>query len=134
MLNHEGKTLLNAKLECLQILISSRGRAKSPRPRRQVKKDRRRSYRYVENVFGRQRWYRALQPAAIGRSIWIHSTNVENIRQITPFYAKQSQFYAFFTPKRRFHEKTNPIQTQFKANITQNKPNLSQFKPKTKPI
>ena len=30
------------------------------------------------------------------------STNVENIRQITPFYAKQTQF--------------NPKQTQFKAN------------------
>jgi hypothetical protein len=43
-------------------------------------------------------------------------------------YAKQSQFCAFFTPKRRFHEKTNPIQTQFKANKAKNKPNLTQYK------
>ena len=28
------------------------------------------------------------------------STNVENIRQITPYLKKQSQFYAFFTQKR----------------------------------
>ena len=56
------------------------------------------------------------------------STTVENSLQIAPFYAKQSQFYAFFAPKRRFHEKTNPIQTQYKANLTQNKANLSQFK------
>ena len=65
---------------------------------------------------------------------WICSTFVENIRQIQPFYAKQTQFYAFFTPKRRLCQKTKPIQTQFKANLTQNKPNLSQYKPKTKPI
>jgi len=57
------------------------------------------------------------------------STTVENVRQINPFYAKQSQFYAFFARKRRFHEKTNPIQTQFKANKAKNKPNLSQNKP-----
>jgi len=42
------------------------------------------------------------------------STTVENIRQITPFYAKQTQFSAFFTRKRRFHQKTKPIQTQLK--------------------
>ena len=53
------------------------------------------------------------------------STTVENIRQITPFYAKQTQFYAFFTRKRRFHEKTNPIQTQFNPKQTQFKANLS---------
>ena len=40
------------------------------------------------------------------------STTVENSLQITPFYAKQTQFYAIFARKRRFHEKTNPIQTQ----------------------
>jgi len=56
------------------------------------------------------------------------STFVENVRQIDPFYAKQTQFFAFFAQKRRFHEKTNPIQTQYKANLTQNKANLSQFK------
>ena len=42
-------------------------------------------------------------------------------------YAKQSQFYAFFVQIHRFHEKTNPIQSQFKPNLTQNKPNLSQL-------
>ena len=64
----------------------------------------------------------------------ICSTTVENIRQITPFYAKQTQFYAIFARKSRFNEKTNPIQSQFKANLTQNKPNLTQFKAKTNPI
>ncbi|MHC4583460.1 MAG: hypothetical protein ACYS3N_02975, partial [Planctomycetota bacterium] len=39
----------------------------------------------IENVFGRQRRHRALQPAAVERVIWIHSTNVENVRQITLF-------------------------------------------------
>jgi hypothetical protein len=53
----------------------------------------------------------------------LRSTTVENIRQIHPFYAKQSQFYAFFTRKRRFHQKTKPIQTQFN-------PIQSQFNPK----
>jgi hypothetical protein len=59
----------------------------------------------------------------------IPSTTVENSLQITPFYAKQSQFYPFFAPKRRFHEKTNPIQTQFKPIQTQLNPKQSQFKP-----
>jgi len=62
------------------------------------------------------------------------STTVENSLQITPFYAKQSQSYAFFARKCRFYKKTNPIQTQFKANLTQNKPNLSQFQSQTNPI
>jgi hypothetical protein len=39
-------------------------------------------------------------------------------------YAKQSQFYAFFALKSRFHEKTNPIQTQFNPKQTQFKANL----------
>ena len=64
----------------------------------------------------------------------LRSTTVENSLQITPFYAKQTQFYTFFAPKRRFHEKTNPIQSQFKPNLTQNKPNLSQNKPNSNPI
>jgi hypothetical protein len=69
-------------------------------------------------------------------SLFTHfrSTTVENSLQITPFYAKQSQFYAFFAQKRRFHEKTNPIQTQFKANLTQNKPNKAKNKPNSNPI
>jgi len=89
---------------------------------------------HVENIFGRQRRHRALQPDAIERVIWICSTNVENVRQITSFYAKQSQFYAFMTWKQWFHEKTKPIQSQFKANLSQNKPNLSQFQSQTNPI
>jgi hypothetical protein len=69
-------------------------------------------------------------------SLFTHfpSTPVENIRQINPFYAKQTQFYAFFTGKRRFHQKTKPIQTQFKPNKAKNKPNLTQNKPNSKPI
>jgi hypothetical protein len=60
-----------------------------------------------------------------------HSTSVENIRQITPFYAKRTQFSPFFIEKRLFNPKTNPIQsqtnpkqTQFKPKRTQNEPNL----------
>jgi hypothetical protein len=52
-----------------------RGRAKSQRSRRQVKKDRRRSYCYVENVFGRQRRRLALQPAAVEWVVRIHSNS-----------------------------------------------------------
>ncbi|MCP4609473.1 MAG: hypothetical protein GY845_12235 [Planctomycetes bacterium] len=54
----------------------------------------------------------------------IPSTTVENIRQIPPYLKKQTQFYAIFTPKRRFNEKTNPIQTQFKPKQSQNKANI----------
>ena len=57
----------------------------------------------------------------------LRSTPVENVRQITPFYAKQTQFYAFFARKRRFHKKTNPIQTQFNPKQTQLKPKQTQF-------
>ena len=52
----------------------------------------------------------------------LRSTPVENVRQITPFYAKQSQLSPFFTQKRRSHEKTKPIQTQFNPKQTQLKP------------
>ncbi len=74
------------------------------------------------------------------------STPVENVRQITPFYAKQSQFWkwqkninTFLTMRYRnlnslMGGKTNPIQTQlkpkqtqFKANKAKNKANQSQF-------
>jgi len=47
------------------------------------------------------------------------STTVENSLQITPFYAKQTQFCAFLARKRRFHGKTKPIQTQFKPKQSQ---------------
>ena len=61
------------------------------------------------------------------------STTVENALQISPFYAKQTQFPLFFTWKRRLCQKTNPIQTQFKPNLSQNKANLSQFQSQFKP-
>jgi len=61
------------------------------------------------------------------------STTVENVRQITPFYAKQSQFCAFLARKRRFHEKTKPIQTQLKPKQTQFKPNKANNKPNSNP-
>ena len=68
-------------------------------------------------------------------SLFTHfrSTTVENVRQINPFYAKQSQFYVFFTRKSRFHEKTNPIQTQFNPKQTQFKANKAKNKPNSKP-
>ena len=40
------------------------------------------------------------------------STNEENIRQIPPYLKKQSQLCALLARKRRFHKKTNPIQSQ----------------------
>ncbi len=70
----------------------------------------------VENVFGRQRRHRALQPVVIERVLWICSTTVEIALQIRPFYAKQTQFSPLFTQKRLFGEKTKPIQTQLKPN------------------
>ena len=122
------RILMNVKsaknLEFIQITRLLRGRAKSPRPRRQVKKDRRRSYCYVENVFGRQRRHRALQPAAVECVVWIHSI-IKNKPNFSPF----------FTQKQRFHKKTNPIQTQSNPILAQksmcnwkakpNKPNFT---------
>ena len=118
-------TLLN--LEFIRTTCSSRGRAKRPRPRRQVKKDRKRTLSYVENLFGRQRRHRALQPAAVEWGVWIHSTNkfVRNFQQ--KIQNKPKVKYAIiilnsFTISKYEkvdiwpNEKTNPIQTQFKAN------------------
>ena len=45
---------------------------------------------HVENIFGRQRRHRALQPDAIERGIWIHSVYY-TVFPTQPFYAKQSQ-------------------------------------------
>ncbi len=44
-----------------------------PSEKFEAKKARRRGFLHVENVFGRQRRHRALQPAAIERVIWIGS-------------------------------------------------------------
>ena len=96
------ETLKN--LEFIQITRSSGGRAKNPRPRRQVKKAQRRSYCYVENIFGRQRRHRALQPAAVEWVVWIHSIikNKPNFRRFSPenedFTQKQTQFKANSNP------------------------------------
>jgi hypothetical protein len=65
----------------------------------------------------------------IGEKELKRSTTVENIRQINPFYAKQTQFCAFFARKRRFHVKTKPKQTQLKPIQTQFKPNKAKNKP-----
>jgi len=48
--------------------------------------------------------------------------------KFTLFYAKQTQFPPILRQKRLFGRKTNPIQTQFKANQTQFKANQTQFK------
>jgi len=62
------------------------------------------------------------------------STFVESPLQIHLFYAKQTQFPPILRQKRLFGRKTNPIQSQFKANQThfyticaENKPNQTQF-------
>jgi hypothetical protein len=74
------------------------------------------------------------------------STTVENSLQITPFYAKQTQFQKTIINVNSYMksiyensgtcwiEKTKPIQTQFKPNKAKNKPNLSQNKANSKPI
>jgi hypothetical protein len=64
--------------EFIPMTGSLRGRAKSSRTRRQVKNARKRGFRHVENVFGRQHSHRALQPAAIEQGIGIHSIFMQN--------------------------------------------------------
>jgi len=107
---------------------------------------------HVENIFGRQRRHRALQPDAIERVIWICSTNVEIALQIHSILTNKPNFMRF-SPENddltKNKAKTKPIQTQFEkraklmqsvniqrimkknANMgpkkqTQNKPNQSQ--------
>jgi hypothetical protein len=71
------------------------------------------------------------------------STTVENVRQISPFYAKQSQCQVGQNQHKYFYN--NEIrkigqlviqtkQTQFKANKANFKPNLTQNKPNKNPI
>ena len=77
----------------------------------------------------------------------IHSTSVEKPLQITPFYAKQTQFierpilmqtqYIQMVKKICCSiraKKTNPIQTQFKPKQTQFNPIQTQNRPNSKPI
>ena len=72
----------------------------------------------------------------------LRSTPVENVRQITPFYAKQSQSQARQKQPKHFcnneirengHLVIQTKQTQFKANKAKNKPNLTQFKANSNP-
>ena len=49
------------------------------------------------------------------------STPVENVRQIRLFLQNKPNFPPFFTQKQRFHQKTNPIQTQYKPNVQEAK-------------
>jgi hypothetical protein len=71
------------------------------------------------------------------------STTVENVRQITPFYAKQTQFDGGPNEhKLRYEKQLQDIiplaqakkQTQFKANKAKYKANSNPIKPKTNPI
>jgi hypothetical protein len=97
-------------LEFIRTTCSLRGRAKRPRPRRQVKKDRRHSLSYVENVFGRQRRHRALQPAAVEWVVRIHSTNkfVRNFQQIMQNEPKFPHFSPKNNDSRKKRTQTNP--------------------------
>jgi hypothetical protein len=121
-------------LEFIRTTCSSRVRAKRPRPRRQVKKARKRSSSYVENVFGRQRRHRALQPAAVELVVWIDSTYVENIRQINLFLQNKPNFPHFSPENEDFAKKQSqfkpnfgPISRVSKAKQTQFKANRSFF-------
>ena len=67
----------------------------------------------------------------------LRSTTVENSLQITPFYAKQTQFKKWQNEHKYLHNNVlrnfKPLaqtkkQTQFKPNKAKNKPNLTQFK------
>ena len=80
----------------------------------------------------------------------LRSTPVENVRQITPFYAKQSQSQVGQNQPKLLYDKyicnlghlviqtnkanSNPIQTQLKPIQTQLKPIQTQNKPNSKPI
>jgi len=73
----------------------------------------------------------------------LSSTTVENSLQITPFYAKQTQFQKWQNEHK--HYLNNEIrkigqlviqtkQSQFKPNKAKNKANLTQNKPNSNPI
>jgi len=91
--------------EFIRMTGSLRGRAKSSRPRRQVKNAARSGFRHVENVFGRQRSHRALQPAAIERVIGIHSI-MQNKPNFPRFCVKNS-----LLQEKQTH--SNPIKPNF---------------------
>ncbi len=96
-------------LEFIRIAGSIRGRAKSPKPQeRNSTKD------YVRNY----------------KQIMQNKANLPNVQMNITYLT--TMFYTIIvglaTPK------TNPKQTQFKANLSQNKPNLTQYKANSNPI
>jgi hypothetical protein len=111
------------KLEFIQTTRSSRGRAKSPRPRRQVKKDRKRSCCYVENIFCRQRRHLALQTAAVEWVVWIHSTN-KFVRIFNLFMQNEPKFPRF-SPK---NDDLIKKRTQTNPNKPNTKPKKANFR------
>ncbi len=104
--------------EFIRMTSSLRGRAKSSRPRRQGKNARRRGFRHVENVFGRQRSHRALQPAAIERVIGIHS-----FMRNKPNFRKAKMKLNFYSTKG--YENKPPLPTPPKQ--TQSNPTCSEL-------
>ena len=122
--------LMNVKspknLEFIQTTRSSGGRARSTKPRRQVKKAR--------------KHHEARGPGHETR-VWRHSTPVENVRQIDYFLCKTNPIFTCCSPKTMIVLKnkpnSKPIQTQNKPNFGpktrinyENKPKQTQFKPK----
>ena len=71
-----------------------------------------------------------MQPAAIERVFWIHSTNVENVRQIRLFMQNKPNFPRFSPENDDFTKK----QTQFKPKQSQFWADFEGSKPKTNPI
>ena len=66
----------------------------------------------------------------IYKQIMQNKANFENAKMYINLVV--TSYYKGFS--NRCHEKTKPIQSQFKPNLTQNKPNTKPIKPKTNPI
>ncbi len=66
----------------------------------------------------------------------VPSTSVKNVRQISPFYAKQTQLTKCPNRRKLFYnnELCKYDQSDESQKQTQNKPNLTQYKPNSKPI
>ena len=125
-------------VEFIQTTGSLRGRAKSSRPRRQVKKDRRRSYRYVENVFAPTTQASSF---VAGRSRRCCLDTLYKCRELStdhPFLCKTKPILCVFHPKtpisRKNKPNSNPIQSQFNPKQTQFKPISKPNKPNSKSI
>jgi hypothetical protein len=114
-----GGLFMSSQAQMLPNHLSCLTFQQSSRPRRQVKNARRRGFRHVENVFGRQRSHRALQPAAIELVIWIHSY----MQNKPNFLESQMNVNSFNTVE--YENKSNwtlgenkPKQTQFQTRCT----------------